>query len=123
MFKRRIITTTTLGLLTIIGSIVDRFTGFAKGYFAIAFASVLAGYWMFEFLIDLIYYSYDCEEEFKIYVAEKVNKTTLSYEEIMQNKKYYLKEFKRKRRGGKFLQYVKLFFCMGLFIFLVTCLF
>jgi len=77
---------------------------------------------MIEFLIDLIYYHYFYDDEFEMFVAEKVNKTSLTYEEIMAKKKYYLKEFKRKRKG-KFPLYVKLFLAMGLFIFLIVCLF
>ena len=100
MFKRRVIVTASLVVALILGVVIDSFTGFDKGYFAISVAIALSAYYMIEFLIDIIYYSYLYDDEFKIFIAEKVNKTSLSYEEIMQNKKYYLKEFKRSRRKG-----------------------
>ena len=123
MFKRRVIVTASLVVALILGVVIDSFTGFDKGYFAISVAIALSGYYMIEFLIDIIYYSYLYDDEFKIFIAEKVNKTSLSYEEIMQNKKYYLKEFKRSRRKGKFSYWIRLTFAMGLFIFLIVCLF
>lgn len=122
MFKRRVIVTASIVFALIIGVVVDNFTGFDKGYFAISAAIVLAGYYMVEFLIDIISYSYLYDDEFKLFVAEKVNKTSLSYDDIMKNKKYYLKEFKRSRRKGKFSYWVRLFFAIGLFIFLIVCL-
>lgn len=122
MFKRRVISTCAICTALIIGVVIDNFTGFDKGYFAISVAALLAGYWMIEFLLDLIYYHFFYDDEFKMYVAEKINKTQLTYDEIMAKEKYYLKEFKKKRKG-KFSLYVKFFFAMGLFIFLVVCLF
>ncbi len=123
MFKRRVIVTASLVVALILGVVIDSFTGFDKGYFAISVAIALSAYYMIEFLIDIIYYSYLYDDEFKIFIAEKVNKTSLSYEEIMQKKKYYLKEFKRSRRRGKFSYWIRLLFAMGLFIFLIVCLF
>lgn len=123
MFKRRVIVTASLVIALIIGVVIDHFTGFDKGYFAISVAILLSGYYIVEFLIDIISYSYLYDDEFKIFVAEKVNKTSLSYDEVMQNKKYYLKEFKRSRRKGKFAYWIRLTFAMGLFIFLIVCLF
>ncbi len=123
MFKRRIVVSFAIIVAIIIGSIVDNFTGFGKGYFAISFAALGTGYWLVEFLIDLIYYYFGYDEDFKIFVAEKINKTNLSYEDIMAKKKYYYKEFKRTKSKGKFFEFVKVFFAMGLFIFLVVCLF
>ena len=78
---------------------------------------------MFEFVLDLMLYKKAYEEEFKMYVAEKVNKTDLSYDQIMSKRKYYYREFKRKKLRGKLYQYLKLFFAMGIFILLVVCLF
>ena len=122
MFKRRLIVTCAICIALIIGVVIDNFTGFDKGYFAISIAAILAGYWTVEFLIDLIYYHYFYDDEFKMFVAEKINKTSLTYDEIMAKEKYYYKEFKRKRKG-KFSLWVKLLFGMGLFIFLIVCLF
>lgn len=123
MRKRRLFVTLALVGLLVICSIVDRFTGFEKGYFAIGTAIALAGYWIVEFLIDLIYFSYCYDEDYKIFIAEKVNKTVLTYEDIKAKNEYYFKEFKRSRRKEKFYYYLNLFLTMGVFIFLIVCLF
>ena len=122
MFKRRLIVTSSFILVLIIASIVDRYTGFKIGYFAISTAAALAAYWIVEFLIDLIYYSYDVNNEFQLYIAEKVNKTMLNYDDIKAKEKFYYKEFKRSRRKGKWPRFLKLIFAMGIFIFLICCM-
>ena len=121
--KRKIIVTSSLVLGIIISSIIDRSIGFEKGYIAISFAAILSAYWTVEFLIDLVYYYWFYEQDFNLFIAEKVNKTNLTYDDIIQRIDFYFKEFKRTRLKGKFYGYMKLFFAMGLFIFLVTCLF
>ena len=122
MFKRRLIISASLVLLVIIGSIIDAHTGFKTGYFAIGAATALAAYWIYEFLLDLICYSMDYDNEFKLYIAEKVNKTRLTYEDIKAKEKYYFKEFKRSRLKGRLYRFMKLALAMGVFIFLVVCL-
>ena len=123
MFKRRFIVTCSLILALIIGAIIDNIAGFQKGYFAICIASVASAYWVVEFLLDLILYYFSYESTFKLYVAEKVNRTTLSHEEIMKRRKPFYKEFKRLMLRGKLYGYLKLFFAMGLFILFVVSIF
>ena len=106
-----------------LGSLIDHLCGFDKGYFAVSLAALFAGYWIVEFLIDLISYYMFYENDYKIFIAEKVNKTMLNYDDIMAKEKYYFKEFKRTRVKGKLYGYTKVIFTMGLFIFLVVCLF
>jgi len=123
MFKRRFIVTCSLLFALIIGSIIDNAVGFEKGYLAISIAALACGYWIVEFLIDLILYYFSYESGFKFYVAEKVNKTNLSHDDIMKRKKHFYKEFKRTMLKGKLYEYLKLFFAMGLFILLIVSLF
>ena len=123
MFKRRLITTASLVLALIVGAIVDTHAGFAIGYFAISIAMVLSLYWSVEFIIDLVCFYIYYQDDYNIYIAEKVNKTKLTYEEIKERNKQYLKEFKRSRWKGKFYGYMKIFFAFGIFIFFLTSLF
>lgn len=123
MFKRRFIATACGILLLILGLIIDKSVGFERNYFVISFFALLIGFWLFEFVFDLVLYKKNYEYEFKIFVAEKVNKTDLSYDQIMDKRKYYYKEFKRTKLKGKLYEYFKVCFTMGLFILLVVYLF
>ena len=123
MFKRKFIVTCAGATAILIGSLIDSFAAFEKGYFAISLSALLAGYWIVEFIIDYMYYALVYEDDYKIFLAEKVNKTMLSMEDIKLKESYYLKEFKRTRIKGKFYGFTKIIFAMGLFIFLVVCMF
>lgn len=123
MIKRRVIVSAILAFFLVLGSFIDKWAGFSKSYFAISFASVICLYWIAEFIIDTIEYYKTYKPEFQLYVAEKVNKTDLSYEIIMSKKNYYYRQFKKSKLGGKFYQYVKIFFAFGLAIVFFSYLF
>jgi hypothetical protein len=123
MFKRRLITTVT-GLAGVaLGSTIDHLVGFQKSYIAIVIASILAFYWIVEFVFDIVYFYMFYDDEFNLWIAQKVNRTTITYEEIQAKRKYYLKQFKRSRRKNAFSLYMRLIFAMGVFIFFVINLF
>lgn len=123
MFKRRIICSIIAILLLVLCSFIDRWAGFSKGYFAISAAIVASIYFFVEFILDTIDYYKSYKPEFKIFVAEKVNKTDLTYDMIMSKKKYYYKQFKRTKLGGLLYQYVKLSFVFGIMIIFFVYLF
>ena len=95
MFKRRFITTISALAGVGIGCIIDSYAGFPKNYIAITIASLLAFYWVVEFIIDTVYFCMFYDDEFQLFIAQKVNKTLVTYEEVKAKEKYYLKEFKR----------------------------
>ena len=123
MIKRRVLVSLLCIILIVLGSLFDKWAGFFRSYFAISFAAATSIYWFVEFILDTIAYYKTYKPEFEVYVVEKVNKTDLSYDMIMSKKKYYYKQFKKTKLGGKFYEYVKLFFALGLIIMFIYYLF
>lgn len=83
-------------------------------YFALVFSCLFCLFWLVMFIIDYIdeFRKID-EDEFQLYVAELVNSTTLTRQQIESDRKTYIQKFKKTKRKQKLVAILKIMFVVG----------
>lgn len=104
------ITITLAGLF----AILNRFwTGFV--YFVLALLVALSLFWagwlLFKYWTD---YREELKEDYKIWIANKINSTEVTTEIVEQNEKVYKKQFSKHMRKHKLVKWAQIAICFAL---------
>lgn len=113
MSKLPYIVTIVLVALTAVFALLNKvWTGFA--YFVLSVLLLLAVFWgvwlIYKYFTD---FKLELEEKFKLYRANKINKTQISQEKFDQNEKAYLKDFNKKVLKEKIVKWCVIAFCFA----------
>ncbi len=113
MSKLPYIVTIVLVVLTAVFALLNKvWTGFA--YFVLSVLLLLAVFWgvwlIYKYFTD---FKLELEEKFKLYRANKINKTQISQENFNQNEKAYLKDFNKKVLKEKIIKWCVIAFCFA----------
>ena len=109
-------------LILVFGVLIRFWEGFA--YFVFVLFAVLSGYWIFELIYSYNYsYKKNYDEKFRFYVANIINSTNLTSEDINNNLSEYKKKFNKTLLKEKLIECMKVVFCIGVFIASVVLIF
>lgn len=90
-------------------------------YFAFSFLILLSIYWIAIIAINYIEdYKTNLPEGFKVYKAQLINSTNLTSQDIEDNKKLYIKKYKKTLRKGKLIEWGKILFLLSLIIIVIV---
>lgn len=113
--KKFLITLLAVILIIVCGALKNVWAGFV--YFALVFSCLISLYWAVILIINYINrFHKQIEKEFNLYIAQKINKSNLTLEDVEKNRKAYLKKFSRSKWKEKSIEIAKTAFCLGLFI-------
>lgn len=113
--KKFLITLLAVILIIVCGALKNVWAGFV--YFALVFSCLISLYWAVILIINYINrFHKQIEKEFNLYIAQKINKSNLTLEDVEKNRKAYLKKFSRSKWKEKSIEIAKIAFCLGLFI-------
>ncbi len=113
MTKIPYIVTIVAVVLTAVFALLNKvWTGFA--YFVLAILLLLALFWggwlIFKYLTD---FKKEQQERFKIYKADKINRSEITQETFEQNEAVYRKDFNKILRREKLVKWFLIVFCFA----------
>ena len=115
---KAIVSIVTFALIMIFSALTKTWAGFS--YFALVFSCLLCLFWLVILIVGYIneFRKID-EEEFQLFVAELINSTTLTRQQIEDDRKTYIKKFKRSKIREKAVEILKIMFITGV---LASCI-
>ena len=120
--KNHIILTLFALILIITFSLLRQVWG-GFSYFAIVSLIGICIYWIVIIVLDYIYeYKTKLLDKFKFYCAKLINSSSLTSQEIEDNKQYYIKKFKKTLWKEKFIELAKLGILFIIIIFSIIAI-
>lgn len=120
--KNFLFTTISLIIIVIFALLKLVWVGFS--YFSLAGLMILSIYWAIQFIGSYIYqYRTTLEEKYKYYVAQIVNTSNVTTEEVLSNRNLYFKKFKKTLFKDKTIEIAKISFSLMLALICLITMF
>lgn len=115
---------TTISLIIIVIFALLRLIWVGFSYFSLAGLMILSIYWAIQFIGSYIYqYRTTLEEKYKYYVAQIVNTSNVTTEEVLSNRNLYFKKFKKTLFKDKAIEIAKISFSLMLALICLITMF
>lgn len=115
---------TTISLIIIVIFALLRLVWVGFSYFSLAGLMILSIYWAIQFIRSYIYqYRTTLEEKYKYYVAQIVNTSNVTTEEVLSNRNLYFKKFKKTLFKDKTIEIAKISFSLMLALICLITMF
>lgn len=115
---------TTISLIIIVIFALLRLVWVGFSYFSLAGLMILSIYWAIQFIGSYIYqYRTTLEEKYKYYVAQIVNTSNVTTEEVLSNRNLYFKKFKKTLFKDKTIEIAKISFSLMLALICLITMF